>query len=247
MAESARGREPSRARPATGTLPGGTTSPGRAPVSAPVVITKVRIPTAPSMPVERIDSLLDVVWRHRLALVVAPAGSGKTTLLNTVAGLLRPASGTIHLDGRSIAGAEPATLVRRGLALVPERRRIFKDLTVEENLKLAGITSSAAERSERLARMADLFADLAMMRSAVESGLEALDGGYGVPRAACVAKAEANRALHTMSREGIQLHGGIGMTDEYDVGFYLKRARVLEASWGSSTYLKDRFAKLAGY
>ena len=96
-------------------------------------------------------------------------------------------------------------------------------------------------------RMADLFADLAMMRSAVESGLEALDGGYGIPRAACVAKAEANRALHTMSREGIQLHGGIGMTDEYDVGFYLKRARVLEASWGSSTYLKDRFAKLAGY
>jgi alkylation response protein AidB-like acyl-CoA dehydrogenase len=96
-------------------------------------------------------------------------------------------------------------------------------------------------------RMADLFADLAMMRSAVESGLEALDAGFGVSRAACVAKAEANRALHTMSREGIQLHGGIGMTDEYDVGFYLKRARVLEASWGSSTYLKDRFATLAGY
>ena len=96
-------------------------------------------------------------------------------------------------------------------------------------------------------RMADLFGDLAMMRSAVEGGLEALDGGYGVSRAACVAKAEANRVLHTMSREGIQLHGGIGMTDEYDVGFYLKRARVLEASWGSTTYLKDRFATLAGY
>ncbi|MFN6934763.1 MAG: acyl-CoA dehydrogenase family protein [Tsuneonella sp.] len=96
-------------------------------------------------------------------------------------------------------------------------------------------------------RMADLFGDLAMMRSAVEGGLEALDGGYGVSRAACVAKAEANRVLHTMSREGIQLHGGMGMTDEYDVGFYLKRARVLEASWGSTTYLKDRFATLAGY
>lgn len=96
-------------------------------------------------------------------------------------------------------------------------------------------------------RMADLFADLAMMRSAVESGLEALDSGHGIARAACVAKAEANRVLHTMSREGIQLHGGIGMTDEYDVGFYLKRARVLEAAWGSSTYLKDRFAKIAGF
>jgi alkylation response protein AidB-like acyl-CoA dehydrogenase len=96
-------------------------------------------------------------------------------------------------------------------------------------------------------RMADLFADLAMMRSAVESGLEALDSGYGIARAACVAKAEANRVLHTMSREGIQLHGGIGMTDEYDVGFYLKRARVLEASWGSTGYLRSRFATLAGY
>ncbi len=96
-------------------------------------------------------------------------------------------------------------------------------------------------------RMADLFGDLAMMRSAVEGGLDALDSGFGVPRAACIAKAEANRVLHTMSREGIQLHGGIGMTDEYDVGFYLKRARVLEASWGSSGYLKDRFATLAGY
>lgn len=96
-------------------------------------------------------------------------------------------------------------------------------------------------------RMADLFGDLALMRSAVEGGLQALDSGYGVPRAACVAKANANDVLHKISREGIQLHGGIGMTDEYDVGFYLKRARVLEASWGSSAMLRDRFASLSGY
>ena len=96
-------------------------------------------------------------------------------------------------------------------------------------------------------RMADLFGDLAMMRSAVEGGLQALDSGFAVPRAAAMAKAEANRVLHTMSREGVQLHGGIGMTDEYDLGFYLKRARVLEASWGSTSYLKDRFATIGGY
>ncbi|WP_427965464.1 acyl-CoA dehydrogenase family protein [Altererythrobacter sp.] len=96
-------------------------------------------------------------------------------------------------------------------------------------------------------RMADLFGDLAMMRSAVEGGLQALDSGFGVPRAAAVAKAEANRVLHLLSREGIQLHGGIGMTDEYDVGLYLKRSRVLEASWGSTSLLKDRFAKINGY
>ena len=96
-------------------------------------------------------------------------------------------------------------------------------------------------------RMADLFGDLATMRSAVEGGLQALDGGFGVARAAALAKAEANRVLHKMSNEGIQLHGGIGMTDEYDVGFFLKRARVLEAQWGSTAFLRDRFAKLAGY
>ena len=96
-------------------------------------------------------------------------------------------------------------------------------------------------------RMADLFGDLAMMRSAVEGGLQALDSGFGVARAATIAKAEANRVLHTMSREGVQLHGGIGMTDEYDIGFYLKRARILEASWGGTAMLKDRFATISGY
>jgi len=96
-------------------------------------------------------------------------------------------------------------------------------------------------------RMADLFGDLGMMRSAVEGGLQALDSGFGVARAATIAKAEANRVLHTMSREGVQLHGGIGMTDEYDIGFYLKRARILEASWGGTAMLKDRFATIGGY
>lgn len=96
-------------------------------------------------------------------------------------------------------------------------------------------------------RMADLFGDLATMRSAVEAGLQALDSGFGVARAATLAKAEANRVLHKASNEGIQLHGGIGMTDEYDVGFYLKRARVLEAQWGSTSFLRNRFATLAGY
>jgi len=96
-------------------------------------------------------------------------------------------------------------------------------------------------------RMADLFGDLAMMRSAVEGGLQALDSGFGVARAATIAKAEANRVLHTVTREGVQLHGGMGMTDEYDVGFYLKRARVLEASFGSTSFLKNRFATIVGY
>jgi branched-chain amino acid transport system ATP-binding protein len=93
----------------------------------------------------------------QVVVLVGPNGAGKTTLLNTVAGLLRPASGTIRFEGADVTRAEPASLVRRGLALVPERRRIFKDLTVEENLRLASITRPPASRRARLEEMADLF------------------------------------------------------------------------------------------
>jgi len=89
--------------------------------------------------------------------LVGPNGAGKTTLLNTVAGLLRPASGSVRFNGSDITGAEPATLVRAGLALVPEHRRIFKDLTVEENLRLGGATLKVSERRQRTEEMAELF------------------------------------------------------------------------------------------
>lgn len=95
-----------------------------------------------------------------LVALVGPNGAGKTTLLNTVAGLLRPATGSVRFEGHDVAGRDPAALVGAGLALVPERRRIFRDLTVEENLKLAGITASRSARNARLDEMRDLFAVL---------------------------------------------------------------------------------------
>ena len=92
-----------------------------------------------------------------LVALVGPNGAGKTTLLSSVVGLLRPSSGVIRFDGRTINGFDPAALVAAGLALVPERRRIFKDLTVEENLRLAGVTASGAHRKQRMEQMAELF------------------------------------------------------------------------------------------
>lgn len=92
-----------------------------------------------------------------LVAVVGPNGAGKTTLLNTVAGLLRPATGSVRFDANDITGAEPARLVRAGLALVPEHRRLFKDLTVDENLRLAGCTTTPHERRQRLTEAAELF------------------------------------------------------------------------------------------
>lgn len=111
-----------------------------------------------------ITALHDVslhVAEGEVVALVGPNGAGKTTLLNSVAGLLRPVSGEVHFDGRIITGADPAALVRRGLALVPEHRRIFKDLTVEENLRLAGVTVAKALRRERLDEARDLFPVLA--------------------------------------------------------------------------------------
>jgi branched-chain amino acid transport system ATP-binding protein len=97
------------------------------------------------------------VGEGEVVVVVGPNGAGKSTLLNTVAGLLRPASGTVHFNGVDIAHASPSRLVRAGLALVPERRRIFKDLSVEENLLLAGITARAPTRRRRADEVATLF------------------------------------------------------------------------------------------
>ncbi|MEE9414990.1 MAG: ABC transporter ATP-binding protein [Acidimicrobiales bacterium] len=89
--------------------------------------------------------------------LIGPNGAGKTTLLSTIAGQLTPTAGSISFDGTDITGAPPEKLLRSGLALVPEHRRIFVDLTVEENLKIGGITVSGTERSGLLDEMAEQF------------------------------------------------------------------------------------------
>lgn len=89
--------------------------------------------------------------------LIGPNGAGKTTLLGSIAGLLEPAAGTVTFDGDDITGAPPEKLLRSGLALVPEHRRIFVDLTVEENLRIGGVTVSSAERSRLLDEVADRF------------------------------------------------------------------------------------------
>lgn len=97
-------------------------------------------------------------------------------------------------------------------------------------------------------RMARMFTELELMRSVVEGALEAVDSGRtDIRQEVSLAKAVSGETLHLVSREMIQLHGGIGMTDEHDAGFYLKRARVLEAMWGNAAWHRDRFAALNGY
>lgn len=97
-------------------------------------------------------------------------------------------------------------------------------------------------------RMAKMFTELELMRSVVEGALEAIDANRSdVAQAVSLAKAVGGDTLKLVSREMVQLHGGIGMTDEHDAGFYMKRAAVLDAMWGNAGYHRERFADLNGY
>ena len=89
--------------------------------------------------------------------LIGPNGAGKTTLLATLAGLLTPTEGTVTFDGEDITARPPEKRLRAGLALVPEHRRIFVDLTVEENLRIGGVTTPASQRAAALDEMAEQF------------------------------------------------------------------------------------------
>ena len=97
------------------------------------------------------------VGHNEVVGLIGPNGAGKTTLLNTVGGLLRPAQGEVRLGGLPVTGHTPDRMLRAGLALVPERRRLFAQMTVVENLRIGGITLRAGERARRLAEMVELF------------------------------------------------------------------------------------------
>jgi branched-chain amino acid transport system ATP-binding protein len=74
-----------------------------------------------------------------IVAALGPNGAGKTTLLRTLAGALKPQRGSVVFDGGALTGLVPEAVVRRGVALVPEGRHVFPQLTVEENLAIGGI------------------------------------------------------------------------------------------------------------
>jgi alkylation response protein AidB-like acyl-CoA dehydrogenase len=97
-------------------------------------------------------------------------------------------------------------------------------------------------------RAADLFGDMELTRSCVEAALQAIDSDSDdIAQMCSLSQTKAGDFLHEMSNQLIQIHGGIGMTDEFDAGFYLKRARVLEALYGNQAFHRDRYARLLGF
>jgi len=97
--------------------------------------------------------------------LIGPNGAGKTTTLSSIVGVVPVASGSITFEGRPLAGTSPEAIVRGGIALVPEGRRIFGRLTVEENLRLGATGRSDADVGRDAAEMMERFPILERYRS----------------------------------------------------------------------------------
>jgi branched-chain amino acid transport system ATP-binding protein len=93
----------------------------------------------------------------KVTLVLGANGAGKTTTIKAIAGLLTPVSGAVTLDGKDITGLAPHKVVRRGVSLIPEGRRVFGPLTVAENLRMGAYAAPKAGFAQTLARVHEMF------------------------------------------------------------------------------------------
>src|SRR6478735_7795713 len=97
-------------------------------------------------------------------------------------------------------------------------------------------------------RAAQLYIDIEITRAAVLKALQTLDGDFEHSGAAvAVAKARAGTTATLAVQEGVQMHGGMGMTDQYEIGFFMKRARVCQELFGDSNYHADQLARMKNY
>ena len=123
--------------------------------------------------VEAVSGVSIEARRGAIVTVIGANGAGKTTLLNAIMGV-RPATGALAFDGEDIGAIPLETRVARGLCLVPERRELFSNMSVADNLLLGGFRRTAAERTETLEEVYARFPRL-RERRAQEAGT--LSGG----------------------------------------------------------------------
>ena len=95
--------------------------------------------------VEDIHVYYGAINEGEIVTLIGANGAGKSTSLNTIAGLLKPRSGHITFDGKNIVGTPASKMVSLGMALCPEGRRVFQQMTVRENLEMGGYTRPASE------------------------------------------------------------------------------------------------------
>jgi alkylation response protein AidB-like acyl-CoA dehydrogenase len=97
-------------------------------------------------------------------------------------------------------------------------------------------------------RAATLYVDIELARAVLAKALHALDTApLQAAEAVAVAKAKCGAAATLAVQEGVQMHGGMGMTDQLDFGLFMKRARVLQELYGDASWQMDRLARLRGY
>jgi len=110
-----------------------------------------------------------------IVALLGPNGAGKSTLLNSIAGLLRPRAGAIRFEGEDLNGVRAHLIVERGVALVPEGRRLFGSMSVEENLELGAFAPRA--RAGRVAGLERVFALFPDLRDRRRQLVRSLSGG----------------------------------------------------------------------
>ena len=204
----------------------------------------------------------DVADREGLTLFLVPASARGLSTTRTPLIDSRGAA-RVHLDAVSVAGSDVLGGVDRGADLLdPVLDRAAASLAAE----MLGSLSEVFERTlaylkERRQfgvpigsfqalkhRAAQMFCEVELTRSVVMDALRALDEGRpDAPLLASAAKARATDTFLLTAAEAVQMHGGVGVTDELDIGLFLKRARVAEMTFGGAAYHRDRFGRLSGY
>jgi alkylation response protein AidB-like acyl-CoA dehydrogenase len=157
--------------------------------------------------------------------LIGAAGDGHALLVDAID------RATVALCGEMLGGMTEA--FDRTLAYLKERKQFGVPIGSFQALK------------HRAARM---YIELELARSAVMAAARAIDGASAeAPTLVSVAKARVSDLYCQVANEAVQMHGGIGMTDEHEIGFFIKRARACEMTFGDAAFHRDRFATLGGF
>jgi len=122
-----------------------------------------------------VDGVSLNVEKGKVAIIVGANGAGKTTIMKVISGLLPPTSGEIWFEGKRIDGLEAYRIARAGIIHVPEGRRLFPQMSVQENLKLGG--GARKEKIDTRAEMERIFEDFPILRQKQNQKASSLSGG----------------------------------------------------------------------
>lgn len=169
----------------------------------------------------------------------------------------------IRLDGVQVDGADVLGKVGGGGAILERVLDAGRTCLAAEMVGVSsqsfGVTVDYLKQREQFGqkigsfqalrhRAAQLYCEIELAKSACLKAAQALDlCSEDAPLYASLAKAKAGSVARLATNEAVQMHGGIGMTDEYDIGFYMKRARAAETAFGDLSFHSDRLARLMGY